>query len=93
MRPHLPRAPVVNVSRVDLSLFVVLDAVDTEGGITRASSRLNLDRPEVGHALARLRELNDRYLYGHANADAEPGSHWLRAQISAGLHEPERETR
>jgi len=28
---------VVNVSRVDLNLFVVLDAIYTEGGITRAS--------------------------------------------------------
>lgn len=49
--------PVVNVSRVDLNLFVVLDAIYTEGGITRASERLNLTQPAISHALARLREL------------------------------------
>lgn len=51
------RASVVNVSRVDLNLFVVLDAIYTEGGITRASERLNLTQPAISHALARLREL------------------------------------
>ena len=48
---------MVNVSRVDLNLFVVLDAIYTEGGITRASERLNLTQPAISHALARLREL------------------------------------
>jgi DNA-binding transcriptional LysR family regulator len=47
----------VHLSRVDLNLFVVLDAVYTEGGITAASKRLNLTQPAVSHALGRLREL------------------------------------
>jgi len=62
-------APVVNVSRVDLNLFVVLDAIYTEGGITRASERLNLTQPAISHALARLRELVGDPLFvreGHA---------------------------
>ena len=54
---------VVNVSRVDLNLFVVLDAIYTEGGITRASERLNLTQPAISHALARLRELVDDPLF------------------------------
>jgi DNA-binding transcriptional LysR family regulator len=60
---------VVNVSRVDLNLFVVLDAIYTEGGITRASERLNLTQPAISHALARLRELVGDPLFvreGHA---------------------------
>jgi DNA-binding transcriptional LysR family regulator len=28
---------------------------------------------------------NDLYLYWHANAEEEPGNHWLRAQIRACL--------
>ncbi|MCW7541388.1 LysR family transcriptional regulator [Aquabacterium sp. A7-Y] len=51
---------MVNITRIDLNLFVVLDAIYTEGGITRASERLSLTQPAISHALARLREmLND----------------------------------
>ena len=44
---------MVHVSRVDLNLFAVLDAIYTEGGITRASERLNLTQPAISHVLAR----------------------------------------
>lgn len=54
---------VINVSRIDLNLLVVLDAIYTERGITRASERLNLTQPAVSHALARLRELLDDPLF------------------------------
>jgi DNA-binding transcriptional LysR family regulator len=47
----------MHLSRVDLNLFVVFDAVYTEGGITAASKRLNLTQPAISHALGRLREL------------------------------------
>jgi Transcriptional regulator len=47
----------MHISRVDLNLFVVLDTIYTEGGLTRASEKLNLTQPAVSHALARLREL------------------------------------
>lgn len=46
-----------NISRVDLNLFVVLDAIYTERGITRASERLNLTQSAISHALSRLRDL------------------------------------
>jgi len=46
----------VHISRIDLNLLVVLDAIYTEGGITRASHKLHLTQPAVSHALARLRD-------------------------------------
>ena len=47
----------MNMSRIDLNLFTVFDAIHREGGITAASKRLHLSQPAVSHALARLREL------------------------------------
>jgi DNA-binding transcriptional LysR family regulator len=47
----------MQVSRIDLNLFTVFDAIYREGGITAASKRLHLSQPAVSHALARLREL------------------------------------
>ncbi|SFU31346.1 LysR family transcriptional regulator [Pseudoduganella namucuonensis] len=47
----------MHISKVDLNLFVVFDAIYAEGGLTRASQRLNLTQPAVSHALARLRHL------------------------------------
>jgi hypothetical protein len=46
---------VINISRIDLNLFVVFDAVYTERGITRASETLKLSQPAISHALGRLR--------------------------------------
>ena len=60
---------MINISRIDLNLFVVLNAIYTEGGITRASERLSLTQPALSHALGRLRELLDDPLFvreGHA---------------------------
>ncbi len=53
----------VHLSRIDLNLFVVFDAIYTEGGITRASKRLSLTQPAISHALGRLRELFDDPLF------------------------------
>lgn len=52
-----------NISRIDLNLFVVLDAIYTEGSITRASEALALTQPAVSHALGRLRTLVDDPLF------------------------------
>lgn len=46
----------MHIRRIDLNLFVVFDAIYTEGGITRAAAKLNLTQPAISHALARLRE-------------------------------------
>jgi DNA-binding transcriptional LysR family regulator len=48
---------VINLSRVDLNLLVVFEAIVVEGGVSRAALKLNLTQPAVSHALARLREL------------------------------------
>lgn len=59
----------MHLSSVDLNLFVVFDTIYAEGGITRASRRLNLSQPAVSHALARLRQMFDDPLFtrhGHA---------------------------
>jgi DNA-binding transcriptional LysR family regulator len=53
----------MHINRVDLNLFVVLDAIFTEGGITKASTKLHLTQPAVSHALARLRVLFDDALF------------------------------
>lgn len=47
----------MHISRIDLNLLVVLDAIFVEGGITRASRKLNLTQPAVSHALGRLRDV------------------------------------
>jgi len=47
----------MQLSRIDLNLFTVFEAIYREGGITPASRRLHLSPPAVSHALARLREL------------------------------------
>lgn len=50
----------MNINHIDLNLFVVLDAIYTEGSLTRAAQRLHLSQPAVSHALGRLRRmLND----------------------------------
>ena len=41
---------------VDLNLLIVIDALLTEGNVSRTALRLNLTQPAVSNALARLRE-------------------------------------
>lgn len=53
----------MHISRLDLNLFVVLDAIYTEGNITRAARTLNLTQPAISHALGRLRQMFDDPLF------------------------------
>ncbi len=46
---------MIDLSRADLNLFVVFEAIYAEGGVTRAAARLNLTQPAISHALGRLR--------------------------------------
>ena len=46
----------IDISRMDLNLFVVFDAIYREGSISAAARRLSLTQPAVSHALGRLRE-------------------------------------
>ena len=71
----------------DLNLFVVLDAIYAEGGVTRASRRLNLSQPAVSHALNRLRRLFDDPLFerrGHSMV-ATPLTHRLIPTVHEAL--------
>lgn len=47
----------IPVSRLDLNLFRVMDAVYEHGGISGAARHLHLSQPAVSHALARLRRM------------------------------------
>ena len=47
----------MHISRVDLNLFIVFEAIYTEGTVTRASQQLNLTQPAISHALNRLRSM------------------------------------
>jgi DNA-binding transcriptional LysR family regulator len=53
----------VHISKVDLNLFIVLEAIYAEGSITRASLKMNLTQPAISHALNRLRQLFDDPLF------------------------------
>lgn len=48
---------MAHVSRIDLNLFAVFDAIYSEGGVTRAAEKLNLTQPAISHALGRLRDM------------------------------------
>jgi DNA-binding transcriptional LysR family regulator len=54
---------MINLSRVDLNLLVVLQTILTEGGVGQAAQKLNLTQPTISHALARLRMLFDDPLF------------------------------
>jgi len=75
---------MVNISRIDLNLFVVLDAIYTEKGITRASERLNLSQPAISHALSRLRELVQDPLF------VREGNAMVPTLVAQGLIRPVR---
>lgn len=56
----------MHISRTDLNLFVVFEAIYSQGGVTRAADALNLSQPTISHALARLRErVNDPLFVRH----------------------------
>lgn len=64
----------MHIGRLDLNLFLVFDAIYTEGSITRAAETLNLTQPAVSHALARLRDLLNDELFTRRNTGAGRGS-------------------
>src|SRR5258708_34121223 len=73
---------MANISRVDLNLLVVLEAIYTEGGVSRAGEKLNLTQPAISHALSRLRELFDDPLFIRDGRGLAP------TPLTRGLIEP-----
>src|SRR4029453_12216520 len=77
---------MINLSRIDLNLLVVLEAIVAEGGVSRAAQRLNLTQPAVSHALARLRELFGDPLFVREGRNLAPTA------LTKGLIEPLRQS-
>jgi DNA-binding transcriptional LysR family regulator len=74
----------VHISRIDLNLLVVLDAIYTEGGITKAAAKLHLTQPAISHSLGRLRELFRDELF------AREGRAMVPTPLARNLIEPVR---
>jgi DNA-binding transcriptional LysR family regulator len=53
----------MKLSDVDLNLFVVFDAIYTEGNLTRAGEIIGITQPAVSNSLSRLRSLFDDPLF------------------------------
>jgi DNA-binding transcriptional LysR family regulator len=62
----------MHISRLDLNLLVVFDAIYAEGNITRASRQLNLSQPAISHALGRLRHTLDDPLFSRHGRTMTP---------------------
>ncbi|HEX4896675.1 MAG TPA: LysR substrate-binding domain-containing protein [Solimonas sp.] len=74
----------MHLHRIDLNLLVVLDAIFSEGGITKAGAKLHLTQPAISHALARLRELFDDPLF------VREGRQMVPTPLARSLIEPVR---
>lgn len=97
----------INVSRIDLNLLVVFDALVAEGHATRAAQRIGLTQPAVSHALNRLRALFEDPLFVRsprgmvptpAALEAAPSIRSILEQVEVVFHggqvfQPEESTR
>lgn len=54
---------LVRLDRLDLNLFVVLDAIYRERSVTKVAAQLSLTQPAVSNALGRLRQTFDDPLF------------------------------
>lgn len=62
----------MQLSRFDLNLLVVFDAIYTENNLTRAGEVLNMAQPSVSNALARLRAVYDDPLFVRSGRGVAP---------------------
>lgn len=53
----------MRLSEIDLNLFVVFDAIYTEGNLTRAGEIIGITQPAVSNSLSRLRKMFDDPLF------------------------------
>lgn len=75
----------MHISRVDLNLFTVFEAIYTEGSVTRASQQLHLTQPAISHALNRLRQLFDDPLF------IRQGQNMVSTPLARSMIEPVRQ--
>ena len=75
----------MHISRVDLNLFIVFEAIYTEGTVTRASAQLNLTQPAISHALNRLRSMFDDPLF------VRQGNGMVSTPLARSIIEPVRQ--
>jgi DNA-binding transcriptional LysR family regulator len=77
----------MNLLSLDLNLLVALDALLTEGSVSRAALRLGLSQPAASHALGRLREIVGDPLLVRVGARMEltPRAQALRAPLAQAL--------
>lgn len=64
--------PELNLSKIDLNLFVVFDSVMAERSVSRAADKLNLTQSGVSRALARFRGLMGDPLFVKTPAGMQP---------------------
>ena len=62
----------MRLDKIDLNLFVVLDAVYRERNVTRVAQRLHLSQPAVSNALGRLRQTFDDQLFVRTPGGMQP---------------------
>jgi DNA-binding transcriptional LysR family regulator len=74
----------MHISKVDLNLFTVFDAIYAEGSVSAAARKLNLSQPAVSHALARLRALLGDTLF------ERQGHRMVSTAVARSLIEPVR---
>jgi len=62
----------VNIRKLDLNLLVILDALLSEGSVTRAATHVHLSQPAVSNALSRLRIYFQDELFVRKGGKLEP---------------------
>ncbi|AGC46327.1 LysR family transcriptional regulator [Myxococcus stipitatus DSM 14675] len=85
----------LDLSGINLNLAVALDALLTEGSVTRAAKRVGITQSAMSHALAQLREmLGDALLIrGRGGMVRTPRAEQLAAPLHRGLLEVQRALR
>ena len=62
----------MKISSFDLNLFVILNAIYTEGSLTKAAEVVGITQPAVSNALSRLREKFDDELFVRTGSGMVP---------------------
>ena len=63
----------MKISNFDLNLFVILNAIYTEGSLTKAAHVVGITQPAVSNALSRLREKFNDELFIRTGSGMIPG--------------------